>query len=132
MKVNFTGIIDQNYPPISLACIVCKIMESIIRDQIMDYFLKNNLFNSKQYGRSAVLQLLKIMDDWTTDLNNGDQVDIIYTDFEKAFDKNIFLSVATQTIITWHCINVFNTVVKLCNTMDFVIPLLRLVSIIIV
>jgi hypothetical protein len=34
-----------------------------------------------------VLQLLKILDDWIISLENGSQVDIIYTDFEKAFDK---------------------------------------------
>jgi len=48
-------------------------------------------FNDKQYGfikgRSTVLQLLKILDDWTSELDAGKQVDVIYTDFEKAFDK---------------------------------------------
>ena len=66
-------------------------MESIIRDQMMDYFLSNKLFNEYQYGfikgRSVVLQLLKIIDDWLVNLENGNQIDVIYTDFEKAFDK---------------------------------------------
>jgi len=81
----------ENYRPISLTCITCKIMESVIRDQMMDYFLSNKLFNNYQYGfikgRSVVLQLLKIIDDWLINLENGNQIDIIYTDFEKAFDK---------------------------------------------
>ena len=51
----------------------------------------NNLFSDYQYGfikgRSATLQLLNILDDWTTALNSGKQVEIIYTDFAKAFDK---------------------------------------------
>jgi len=34
-----------------------------------------------------VLQLLKIIDDWTFHLDHGIQIDVIYTDFEKAFDK---------------------------------------------
>ena len=34
----------------------------------------------------TVLQLLKIMDDWTAQLDSGGQVDVIYTDFAKAFD----------------------------------------------
>jgi len=33
------------------------------------------------------LQLLKILDDWTEMLEDGGQVDVIYTDFEKAFDR---------------------------------------------
>src|SRR6188508_2279755 len=66
-------------------------MESIIRDQVMTYFLTNKLFNNYQYGfikgRSTALQLLTIIDDWLINLENGNQVDIVYTDFEKAFDK---------------------------------------------
>ena len=37
-------------------------------------------------GRSTALQLLYIMDEWTTLLDSGAQVDVIYTDFAKAFD----------------------------------------------
>src|SRR5437867_5092514 len=66
-------------------------MESIIRDQMMDYFLSNKLFNEYQYGfikgRSVVLQLLKIIDGWLVNLENGNQIDVIYTDIEKTFDK---------------------------------------------
>jgi len=66
-------------------------MESLVRDIVMKHFLANNLFSDKQYGfikgRCTVLQLLKLTDDWTKALDENDQVDIIYTDFEKAFDK---------------------------------------------
>ena len=51
----------------------------------------NNLFSVRQYGfmkgRSTVSQLLKILDKWTDYLENGGQIDAIYTDLEKAFDK---------------------------------------------
>ena len=81
----------ENYRPISLTCICCKLMESVVRDLVMNYFLINNLFSNNQYGfikrRSTVLQLLKVADDWVKSPDDGDQVDIIYTDFEKAFDK---------------------------------------------
>ena len=82
-----------NYRPISLTYITstCKITESIIRDQMMDYFLGNGFFNQYLYrflkGRSVVLQLLKIMDAWLVNLENCNQIDIIYTDFEKTFDR---------------------------------------------
>ena len=66
-------------------------MESLIRDIIAQYFTVNNLFSSFQYGfikgRSATLQLLNIMEDWTSALNSGKQVEVVYTDFAKAFDK---------------------------------------------
>jgi len=49
------------------------------------------MFSDCQYGfikgRSATLQLLNILDDWTTALNSGKQVEVIYTDFAKAFDN---------------------------------------------
>src|SRR6202000_519896 len=81
----------DNYRPISLTCISCKIMESIVRNKLVEYFSLNNLFSNKQYGfikgRSTALQLLKISDDWTNLLENGGQIDVIYTDLEKAFDK---------------------------------------------
>lgn len=81
-----------NYRPISLTSVLSKIMESI-RDHILDHFQfhTNNLFSKKQFGflkgRSTVLQLLTVLDDWTKILEEGGQIDVIYTDLEKAFDK---------------------------------------------
>ena len=66
-------------------------MESLVRDYIMKHLLDNNLLSNKQYGfvkgRSAMLQLLHMMDDWTLCLENGGQIDAIYSDFENAFNK---------------------------------------------
>ena len=63
-------------------------MESIIRDHIMDFFFQTNYFSKNQFGfikgRSTALQLLRIMDEWTTQLDYGCQVDVIYTDFYRA------------------------------------------------
>ena len=70
---------------------LCKVMESIVRDKVMDDFVKNKLFTNKQFGflkgRSTVTQLLQILDDWTETLESGGRIDVIYTDFEEAFDK---------------------------------------------
>jgi len=40
----------SNYRPVSLTNVVCKVMESIIRDHVMKHFLKNDLFSIRQYG----------------------------------------------------------------------------------
>ena len=81
----------SNYRPISLTCICCKIMESVLRDRLINYLSHNNLISSQQFGfvkgRSATLQLVGLLDDMLKFLDNGSQVDILYTDFEKAFDK---------------------------------------------
>jgi len=58
----------------------------------MAHFKINNLFSNKQFGfikgRSTTLQLLHILDRWTELLENGGQIDVVYTDLEnKTFDK---------------------------------------------
>ena len=51
-------------------------------DFIMEHFFSNGYFSDSQCGfikgRSTVLQLLKILDDWTNNLDQGKQIDVIY------------------------------------------------------
>ena len=83
--------IASNYRPVSLTSIVCKVLEKFIRDAIFHHMNTHNLFSSNQYGficgRSTVLQLLTVIDKWTETIDNGGEVDVIYCDFMKAFDK---------------------------------------------
>ena len=55
------------------------------------YLLGNGLISNKQYGfingRATSLQLLHMSDKWTEYLEDGGQIDALYSDFEKAFDK---------------------------------------------
>ena len=80
-----------NYRPVSLTAIVCKILESIVRDHIVKHMRDNNLFSDKQFGfiggRSTTLQLLHVLDIWHDILDQGGNIDILYCDFMKAFDK---------------------------------------------
>jgi hypothetical protein len=80
-----------NYRPVSLTSIVCKLLESVIRDALVSHMQKNNLFTDKQFGfipgRSTTLQLIQVLELWTDILDRGNCVDIIYCDFMKAFDK---------------------------------------------
>lgn len=66
-------------------------MESIIRDHIINYFTENGLFSSIQYSFitdcCTIMQLLTLPDKWTISLEMVGQIDVIYTNFEKAFDK---------------------------------------------
>ena len=81
----------KNYRPVSLTSVICKTLERIIRDHLIDHIDKNKLFSDKQYGfikgRSTTLQLLEVLDKWTEAIDDGLEVDCIYTDFMKAFDK---------------------------------------------
>ena len=55
-----------NYRPVSLTCILCKILEGCIRDHIVEHMVENNTSSKQQFGfikgRSTVLQLLNVMD----------------------------------------------------------------------
>ena len=83
--------LPNNYRPVSLTCIICKVMESIIRDNVIKHMKDNNLFSPKQFGfiegRSTVLQLLHVLHIWCDILDQGGVLDAIYCDFMKAFDK---------------------------------------------
>ena len=56
----------RNYRPISLTCVLCKMMEAVIKDQILEYLHKNELISRQQHGflagRSACTQLLETLD----------------------------------------------------------------------
>ena len=62
--------VPGNYRPVSLTSVVCKLMESIIRDQLMQFLDENNLLSEHQHGfrsgRSCVTQLLEVIDTWTS------------------------------------------------------------------
>ena len=79
-----------NYRPVSLTSIVCKLMESILRKQVMSHLISENLISNKQYGfiskRSTVTQLLNYLDKCCEMVADGMVVDCIYFDFAKAFD----------------------------------------------
>lgn len=79
-----------NYRPVSLTSIICKTMETLVRNTIIEHMKQNNLFSNKQYGfisgRSTSLQLLEVLDQWTRALDEDNNVDCIYMDYQKAFD----------------------------------------------
>ena len=80
----------SNYHPVSITSSLCKCMERIIINHMFEYMKENCLFSQKQYGfitgRSTVLQLINVLDNWTLGLDNGNYTDVIYMDFQKAFD----------------------------------------------
>jgi len=81
----------ENYRPVSLTCIICKILESIIKDKLIEHFDKYKLIRDSQHGftknRSCLTNLLDFFETVTKNLDDGDPVDLVYLDFAKAFDK---------------------------------------------
>ena len=80
----------SNYRPVSLTCILCKCMEKIVREKVMNHLLDNNLITKEQHGfvpgKSCTTQLLEVLDEWTEILDDGGSIDAVYMDFQKAFD----------------------------------------------
>ena len=83
--------IAANYIRVSLTSHVIKIYERVLRKQMVAHLEENNLLNSKQHGfrsgKSCLTQLLHHFDDIIESLSNGDDMDAIYLDYAKAFDK---------------------------------------------
>lgn len=82
--------VAENYRPISLTSVVCKLMEKFIKEAVLKHLIENNLLSKKQFGfvsgRSTVTQLLQYLDTCADVIANGGVVDSIYLDFSKAFD----------------------------------------------
>ena len=80
-----------NYRPVSLTSVLCKIMESIMRDAIVVHLTRYKLIRESQHGfmrgRSCLTNLLEYLEEMTKLLDSGKSVDIVYLDFAKAFDK---------------------------------------------
>ena len=66
-------------------------METIIRNKIVDHMEPNNIFANEQHGlragRACTTQLLEFMEEVTEAIDRGEEIDVIYLDFTKAFDK---------------------------------------------
>ena len=81
----------ENYRPVSLTSHITKIFEKIMAKAITNFFETNNLFNDEQHGfrsgRSCLSQLLAHHNSIIEGLEDGSDVDVIYLDFAKAFDK---------------------------------------------
>ena len=80
-----------NYRPVSLTSIICKVMESVLRDAMVDFLAQNELLRLSQHGflrrRSTLTNLLEYLEELTSMVDRGIAMDVIYLDFSKAFDK---------------------------------------------
>ena len=83
--------VPGNYRPVSLTSVVCKVLESIVRERVMGHLTANNLLSGCQHGfvsgRSCTTNLLSTLETWTLMIDEGSSVDAIYLDFAKAFDS---------------------------------------------
>ena len=80
-----------NYRPVALTSHVTKLFERVLRRKLVAHLEDNDLLPEGQHGfrakRSCLTQLLTFWDKILEQMEDGKGVDVIYTDFAKAFDK---------------------------------------------
>ena len=81
----------ENYRPISLTSVTCKLLEHVICSSIMDHLDEHNILTNAQHGfrkqRSCTTQLILTIQDLAKSVDDREQVDVILLDFSKAFDR---------------------------------------------
>ena len=80
-----------NYRPVSLTSVCCKMLEAIIKDEVVSHLERFKLIRPSQHGfmrgRSCASNLLSFLDRITAAVDSGKAADIVFLDFAKAFDK---------------------------------------------
>ena len=81
----------ENYQPVSLTSMLTKSLERIIHKHIMKFLTHHILLSESQHAfreaRSWVTQLLQLLQTWSSSLEKGNSVNVIFLDFAKAFDR---------------------------------------------
>ena len=97
MTANITPIFKKgdrgdpsNYRPISLTSVCCKILEHIIHRYIMEHLNANRILDTNQFGfrvgHSCKQHLISMIEEIQSAMDCRHQVDVIFLDFQKAFD----------------------------------------------
>ncbi|CAM4592116.1 unnamed protein product, partial [Lepidochelys kempii] len=80
-----------NYRPVSLMSVPGKLVETLVKNKIVRHIEKHKLLCKSQHGfckgRSCLTNLLEFLEGVNKHVNKGDPGNIVYLDFQKAFDK---------------------------------------------
>ena len=75
----------------SLTCVLCRVFEHIVADNLLYHLSFHNVISANQFGflpgRSSCSQLLSVFNCWSHMLDTHEAFDVIYTDIAKAFDS---------------------------------------------
>jgi len=80
----------SNYRPVSLTCVLSKIMERVLSHKLYQYLKEHNVLYAAQHGfvkgGSTCSNLLESLNDWALNLQSKQQTTVIFIDFRHAFD----------------------------------------------
>jgi len=81
---------SKNYRSIAYTSIFCRIIERVIKDNLVAFLGENRLVNPSQHGflrgKSTITNLMVSVTDWEYPLDNRLSIDVIYLDLKKAFE----------------------------------------------
>ena len=116
--------LPENYRPVSLTCVSCKLLEHIICKHILDHLEKNKILTSLNHGfrsgYSCEAQLVPTIHDLLGKFDVGTQIDMAILGFSKAFDTvphrkllhKMELYGVTGNINSWLCNFLTNRLMK--------------------
>ncbi|KAK9686992.1 Reverse transcriptase (RNA-dependent DNA polymerase) [Popillia japonica] len=80
----------KNYRPISVVCILGKIIEIILKERLLGYFKRFSLLHASQFGymseRSTIDAVLRVVEGIVEGMERGEYVMLAMRDLSKAFD----------------------------------------------
>jgi len=80
-----------NYRPISLLCIISKVMEGLVNRQVTNFLERHNILSSSQYGFRAGMGtadlLARFHHEWMSTASSGGAVHALAIDIAGAFDR---------------------------------------------
>ncbi len=92
-----------HHRPVNLTSVICKLLEKLIRKEIVEHMKRNNLFSIYQHGflegRSCLSNLLTTMEEWTGILDRKSSIDCVYLDFMSCrFSREVLYYTCKKTV----------------------------------
>ena len=79
--------LQTSYRPIALLCSLSKVLEYFVKEQLVAYCMEQGVFPDEQFGflrgHSTEWQLLSVLEDWHTCLDNKYSVHAIFLDRQR-------------------------------------------------
>ena len=97
--------VPGNYRPVSLTSIGCKLMEQLVRHNIIEHLEKTNCLTPHQHGfvkgKSCTTQLLSVIEHWSYLLDNKKSIDNVYFHFQKTQHSSSH-KITPEIAALWH------------------------------
>jgi Reverse transcriptase (RNA-dependent DNA polymerase) len=98
-----------NYRPVSLTSVVCRLMESLVKDQIVSHLERNGLIRATQHsfmrGKLCTTNLLAFLEKITTAVDEVGTADVVYKDFgtvpHKRLKKKLKVHGISSKLFSW-------------------------------